>query len=128
VATIQAYQEDGLIENAKRVGRTLAQGLEALKEKHESVGDVRHIGLFAVIELVKDKETREPLAPWNAKPEELGVMAQVLPALRERGLSTFVKWNWIFVVPPLCITGEELREGLSIIDEVLEMTDKETSS
>jgi len=125
VATIQAYREDGLIENAKHLGQTLGRSLEALKEKHPSVGDVRYIGLFSVIELVKDKNTREPLAPWNAKPEELGVMADVLPALRERGLSTFVKWNWIFVVPPLCITEEELRTGLSIIDEVLEITDKE---
>ncbi len=125
VATIQAYQEDGLVENAKRMGQALGRGLEALKEKHTSVGEVRYIGLFSVIELVKDKKTREPLAPWNAKPEELGVMAEVLPALRERGLSTFVKWNWIFVVPPLCVTEEQLREGLSIIDEVLAMTDRE---
>jgi taurine--2-oxoglutarate transaminase len=128
VATIKAYQEDGLIENAKRMGQTLGRSLEVLKAKHTSVGDVRYIGLFSVIELVKDKKTREPLAPWNAKPEEMGVMAEVLPALRERGLSTFVKWNWIFVVPPLCVTEEELREGLSIIDEVLEMTDKEARS
>ncbi|MGB3903610.1 MAG: aminotransferase class III-fold pyridoxal phosphate-dependent enzyme, partial [Anaerolineae bacterium] len=128
VATIQAYQEDGLIENAKQVGKTLALGLEALKEKHPSVGDVRYIGLFSVIELVKNKKTREHLAPWNARPEELGVMAEVLPALRERGLSTFAKWNWIFVIPPLCITEEELKAGLSIIDEVLEITDKEARS
>ena len=128
VATIRAYQEDGLIENAKRMGQVLGQGLEALKEKHASVGDVRYIGLFSVIELVKDKATKEHLAPWNAKPEELGVMADVLPALRERGLSTFVKWNWIFVIPPLCITEEELTEGLAIIDEVLEITDREAHS
>jgi len=128
VATIRAYQEDGLVENAKRMGQVLGRSLEALKEKHASVGDVRYIGLFSVIELVKDKDTREPLAPWNAKPEELGVMAEVLPALRDRGLSTFVKWNWIFVVPPLCVTEEQLREGLSIIDEVLEMTDREARS
>lgn len=128
VATIQAYQEDGLIDNAKRMGDILGRSLEDLKEKHASVGDVRYIGLFSVIELVKDKKTREPMAPWNAKPEELGVMAKVLPALRERGLSTFVKWNWIFVVPPLCVTEDELREGLAIIDEVLDITDREASS
>jgi taurine--2-oxoglutarate transaminase len=128
VATIQAYKEDRLIENARRMGEMLGRRLEDLKEEHASVGDVRYIGLFSVIELVRDKGTREPLAPWNAKAEELGVMAQVLPALRERGLSTFVKWNWIFVVPPLCVTEEELREGLSIVDEVLDMTDKAASS
>ncbi len=128
VATIQAYQEDGLIDNAKRMGDILGRNLEDLKEKHASVGDVRYIGLFSVIELVKDKKTREPMAPWNAKPEELGVMAKVLPALRERGLSTFVKWNWIFVVPPLCVTEDELTQGLAIIDEVLDITDREASS
>ncbi len=128
VATIQAYKEDRLIENAGRMGEILGRRLEDLKDKHASVGDVRHIGLFSIIELVRDKGTREPLAPWNAKPEELGVMAEVLPALRERGLSTFVKWNWIFVVPPLCVTEEELREGLTVIDEVLDVTDKAASS
>jgi taurine--2-oxoglutarate transaminase len=128
VATIQAYKDDRLIENAERMGEILGRRLEDLRQKHASVGDVRYIGLFSVIELVRDKGTREPLAPWNAKPEELGVMAEVLPALRERGLSTFVKWNWIFVVPPLCVTEEELSEGLSTIDEVLDMTDKAASS
>lgn len=102
----------------------LGHSLEALKEKHASVGDVRYIGLFSIMELVKDKKTKEPPAPWHAKPEELGVMAEVLPALGERGLSTFVKWNWIFVVPSFCVTEEELKEGLSIIDEILEMTDR----
>jgi taurine--2-oxoglutarate transaminase len=128
VATIEAYQEDRLVENAKRMGDVLGRSLEELKAKHASVGDVRYIGLFSIIELVKDKKTREPMAPWNAKPEELGVMAEVLPALRERGLSTFVKWNWIFVVPPLCVTEDQLREGLAIIDEVLDITDREASS
>jgi taurine--2-oxoglutarate transaminase len=98
--------------------------LEELKEKHPSVGDVRCIGMFSVIELVKDKETKEPLAPWNAKPHELGVMAKVPGAIRERGMFTFAKWNWIFVVPPLCITESELHDGLRIIDEVLDITDQ----
>jgi taurine--2-oxoglutarate transaminase len=87
------------------------------------VGDVRCIGLFSVIELVKDKETKEPLAPWNAKPHEMGVMAQVPSALRERGMYTFSKWNWIFAIPPLSISETELRDGLRILDEVLEITD-----
>jgi taurine--2-oxoglutarate transaminase len=87
------------------------------------VGDVRSIGLFAVLELVKDRETKEPLAPWNAKPHDLGVMAQVPGALRERGLYTFVKWNWIFVAPPLSIDEAELRQGLRILDKVLDITD-----
>jgi len=123
IATIGVYKEQKLIENAKSLGVILKEGLEELKAKHPSVGDVRSIGLFAVIELVKDKETKQPMAPWNAKPHEMGVMAQVPGALRERGMYTFSKWNWIFVIPPLSINETELREGLRILDEVLDITD-----
>ncbi|MEA3339009.1 MAG: aminotransferase class III-fold pyridoxal phosphate-dependent enzyme, partial [Chloroflexota bacterium] len=123
IATIEVYKEEKLVENARAMGVILKEGLKELKAKHPSVGDVRSIGLFAVIELVKDKETKEPLAPWNAKPREMGVMAQVPGALRKRGMYTFSKWNWIFAVPPLSIDETELREGLRILDEVLDMTD-----
>jgi len=123
VAAIEVYREQKLVENAREMGKVLEQGLEELKTKHPSVGDVRCIGLFSVIELVKDKATKEPLAPWNAKPHEMGVMAQVPSALRERGMYTFTKWNWIFVIPPLCISEAELHEGLRILDEVLDITD-----
>jgi taurine--2-oxoglutarate transaminase len=123
IATIQVYQQEKLVENAQEMGKTLKEGLEELKAKHPSVGDVRCIGLFAVIELVKDRETKEPLAPWNAKPHEMGVMAKVPGALRDRGVYTFCKWNWIFVVPPLSINETELRDGLQILDEVLDITD-----
>jgi len=125
IATIDVYKEEGLIENAKAMGKVLGEELERLREKHPSVGDVRYIGLFSVIEVVKDRRTREPMVPWNASAREMGVMARVRSALLERGLYTFVHWNWIFVVPPLCITEAELKEGLTIIDEVLEMTDGE---
>jgi taurine--2-oxoglutarate transaminase len=123
VATIEVYREQKLVENARAMGTVLKQGLEELKVKHPSVGDVRCIGLFSVIELVKDRQTKEPLAPWNAKPHEMGVMSQVPGALRERGMYTFTKWNWIFVIPPLCISQSELQEGLRILDEVLDITD-----
>ncbi len=124
VATIEVYKEEKLVENARAMGAILKEGLEELKAKHPSVGDVRCIGLFSVIELVKDRETKEPLAPWNAKPHEMGVMAQVPGALRERGMYTFSKWNWIFVVPPLNINEAELRDGLRILDDVLDITDR----
>jgi len=124
VATIEVYKEEKLVENARAMGAILKEGLEELKTKHPSVGDVRCIGLFSVIELVKDQETKEPLAPWNAKPHEMGVMAQVPGALRERGMYTFSKWNWIFVVPPLNINEAELRDGLRILDDVLDITDR----
>jgi taurine--2-oxoglutarate transaminase len=123
VATIQVYQEEGLIENAQAMGEVMLAGLNELKDKHPCVGDVRSIGLFGILELVKYRETKEPLAPWNAKPGEMGVMAKVPAALRERGLFTNVRWNWIFAVPPLNINEPQLREGLAIIDEVLDLVD-----
>jgi len=123
VATINVYKEDQLIENAQAMGKVLAEELEEMKAKHPSVGDVRYIGLFSVIEVVKDKESKEPMAPWNAKPSEMGAMADVAKFLRDNGLYTFVRWNWIFAVPPLCITESQLKDGLAIIDKALEITD-----
>jgi taurine--2-oxoglutarate transaminase len=123
VATIHVYTEDRLIENAKAMGRVLGEELEELKAQHPSVGDVRYIGLFSVIEVVKNKETKEPMAPWNAKASEMGAMADVAKFLRDNGLYTFVRWNWIFVVPPLCITESQLKDGLAIVDKALEITD-----
>lgn len=123
VATINVYKEEQLIENAYTMGQLLKEGLKELKAKHPSVGDVRSIGLFAVIELVKDKATKEPLAPWNAKASELGVTAKIPGALRELGMYTFSKWSWIFIVPPLIINPSELNEGLGIIDKVLDIAD-----
>jgi taurine--2-oxoglutarate transaminase len=126
VATINVYKEDRLVENARAMGKVLGSVLEEMKAKHSSVGDVRYIGLFSVIEVVKDRGTKEPMAPWNARPSEMGPMAEVATFLRDSGLYTFVRWNWIFGAPPLCITEAELKEGLAIIDEALEITDAAT--
>ena len=123
VATINVYKEDNLIENAKAMGQVLGEELEEMKAKHPSVGDVRYIGLFSVIEVVKDKETKEPMAPWNASPSEMGAMADAARFLRDNGLYTFVRWNWIFAAPPLCITESQLKDGLAIIDRALDITD-----
>jgi taurine--2-oxoglutarate transaminase len=123
VATINVYQEDKLIENSKAMGKVLGEALEDMKARHPSVGDVRYIGLFSVIEVVKDRESKEPMAPWNAKASEMGVMADVAKFLRDNGLYTFVRWNWIFAVPPLCINESQLKDGLAIIDKALEITD-----
>jgi taurine--2-oxoglutarate transaminase len=126
VAAIEAYQQDGLIENARAMGAVLKQGLEDLAAKHPSIGDVRSIGLFSTIELVKDRETKEPLArlpglPSN--PDDANVAAKLSAALRERNMHCFVKWNHLFPIPPLCITETELMEGLAILDDVLEIAD-----
>ena len=101
---------------------TLASHKE--KARHPSVGDVRAIGLFSIVELVKNRETREPLTPYNPKASELGPMPQLNAFFREHGLFTFVRWNGFFVNPPLCITEEQLREGLDIIDKGLDITDQ----
>ena len=85
---------------------------------------MRAIGLFSLVELVKNRETREPLTPFNPKATELGPMPQLNAFFREHGLFTFVRWNTFFVNHPLSITEEQLREGLAIIDAALEITDR----
>jgi taurine--2-oxoglutarate transaminase len=123
LATLKVYEEDSLFENTRKMGRLMAEGLSDLQARHPTVGDVRGLGLFWVIELVKDRQTREPLVPWNAKPSELGPMPGVSRYLRDQGLYTFIKWNWIFVVPPLCIDAGQIAAGLAIIDRGLEIAD-----
>lgn len=123
IATLQVYQEDRLIENARRMGEILARELARLKERHPSVGDVRSIGLFGVVELVRNRETREPLVPFNARPSEMGIMNRLREFFLQNGLYTFIRWNMFFTNPPLCITEQELLEGIEIIDRGLEITD-----
>ena len=119
LATIEVYEDDHLIENAVVVGKYLGERLESIKSKHISVGDVRYIGLFSAIELVINRVTKESFAP--------SVMAEIGKVLRQNGLFTFIMANnmgsIIFVVPPLCITKEELNEGMAIVEKALEITD-----
>jgi taurine---2-oxoglutarate transaminase len=124
IATLQVYREDRLIENAERLGRVLSRELERLKRKHPSIGDVRAIGLFSIVELVKDRNTREPLVPYNARGGQMQAMNQINKFFREHGLYTFVRWNNFFVNPPLCITEEQLMEGLGVVDAALEISDR----
>lgn len=118
LATLQVYEEDKLIENAATLGQYLGQRLEEIKARYAKVGDVRYIGLFSVIELVRDKETKEPLAPWGGKSAE---MNQIGAFLRENGLFTFINGHMLFIVPPLCINRSQLDEGLEIIERALEL-------
>ena len=113
VATIEAYIEDGLLENAVKIGRHLGLRLEEIKERHASVGDVRYIGLFSALEIVNSKKTKQPIDPLT----ETGKF------LRSHGLFTFIFHNILFVVPPLCITEAQIDEGLSIVEKSLEITD-----
>ena len=99
--------------------------MEKLKAKHPSIGDFRNSGLLGCIELVKNKKTKEPMAPFNAKPDEMTVMNKVAAKIKELGMYTFVRWGFIFIAPPLCITKEQIDEGLAIISEAIAIADKE---
>jgi taurine---2-oxoglutarate transaminase len=121
LATIRVYEEDHLIENARKMGSVMKQLLLDLESRHPSVGAVRSIGLFGIVELVRNRHKREPMAPFNGSSEEMAALGRFF---REQGLYTFVRWNTFFTNPPLCITENELREGFAIIDRGLEAADK----
>jgi taurine---2-oxoglutarate transaminase len=92
-------------------------------KKHRSIGDWRNTGLLGCLELVKNRETKEEMAPYNAKPNEMVVMNKVAAKLKELGLYTFVRWSYIFIAPPLCVTKKQIDEGLAIISEALLIAD-----
>lgn len=121
LATINVYEEDGLIDNAATLGNYLGEALEDIKDRHSCVGDVRYIGLFSTIELVENQETKKPF-PAN-------VMADVKKALLDSGLFTFIMvkdiGTMVFIVPPLCITKEQIDDGLALVEKALEVADKE---
>jgi len=125
--TLKIYEEDGLIENARAMGRYMEEQVEKLKQKHPSIGDFRNTGLLGCIELVKNRKTKEPMAPFNAKPEEMAVMNKVAAKIKELGMYTFVRWNYIFCAPPLIVTREQIDEGLAIISEAIKIADEYTN-
>jgi taurine--2-oxoglutarate transaminase len=125
--TLKIYEDEDLIENAREMGKYMDQQLEGLKQKHASIGDWRNTGLLGCIELVKNRSTKEPMTPFNAKPDEMAVMNKVAAKLRELGMYTFVRWSYIFIAPPLCITKEQIDEGLGIISKALEITDEHST-
>ena len=120
LAAIGVIEEDRLVERACERGKLLAALLGDLAVRHPSVGAVRAIGLFGIIELVRNRDTREPMAPFNGTSPEMTALARFF---REQGLYTFVRWNYFFTNPPLCISEDELREGFAIVDRGLEITD-----
>ncbi|SNY41298.1 taurine---2-oxoglutarate transaminase [Orenia metallireducens] len=122
IATLEVYQEEKLIENSRTMGEVLGEELEDLKAKHPSVGDVRYIGLFGSIELVKDKSTKEALVPYGQDPER--IMSKILASLKDKGFSTYSHENIIIIAPPLTIKAEEIKEAMSIMDQVLTEVDE----
>jgi taurine--2-oxoglutarate transaminase len=124
IASIEAFREEGIVENSAGMGEVLAEVLPRLQERHPSIGEVRGKGLFWGIELVRDRETREPLVPFNATGEAFAPVAKLAKAAMDEGLYLMTHWNVIIVAPPLTITREELDEGLAILDEVLSLADQ----
>ena len=119
-ACLQVMKDDDLLAHTRRMGTVLRELHEEMKRKHPSVGDVRSIGLFGVLELVRNRETREPMAPFNGTSPE---MQKLGAFLRQEGMYAFINWNNLFTNPPLVITEAQLRESFQIIDRALEITD-----
>ena len=121
LAVLDVMEQDGLVERARDRGRLMSTLHAELAAKHPSIGAVRNIGLFGVIELVRNRTTLEPMAPFNGSSPEMASLGRFF---RENGLFTFLRWNYFFTNPPLSISEDELREGFAIIDRALAITDR----
>ncbi len=120
-ANIRVIEEDDLVGNSRRLGAIMTDLLHDMKLRHPVVGDVRSLGLFGVIELVRDRASRQPLAPFNGTSAEMGELAAYL---KEDGVSAFLRWNCFYAIPPLCINEEQLREAFQVIDRALSRLDR----
>jgi taurine--2-oxoglutarate transaminase len=121
VANISVMKEDKIVEHAAAMGPVLNRMLTDLGEAHPSVGEVRNIGLFGILELVKDRKTKEPMAPWNGSSAEMTALKKYC---LDHGLFLYTHWHTVLIIPPLIITEEQLKEGVDILDQALELTDK----
>ncbi len=121
VANINVIREDKLIEHAAGMGTVLRKMLVDLGESHPSIGEVRNIGLFGIIELVKDRKTKEPMAPWNGSAPEMVALKKYST---DHGLFLYTHWHTVLIIPPLIINEEQLKEGMDVLDKALEITDK----
>ena len=124
IENIRIMEEEDMVDNAAKMGRYIEQRVEELKGIHPSIGDYRNTGLLGCIELVKNRETKEPVTPWNAKPSEMEATNRMAAKVREAGMFTFVRWNWIFTAPPLIVTKEQIDEGLDIISQAISIADE----
>lgn len=123
-ASIEIFREEGLVERSARMGQTvLGPGLRAIEGAHPSVGEVRGLGMFWAVELVRNPQTREPLVPFNAKGTDAAPVAEVVAACRDQGLMVFAHFNRVHVVPPLVTSEDDLRAGLAILDQALTRAD-----
>ena len=120
IANIQVMQEDHLVERAHAMGLVLRRMLTDLGEQHPSVGEVRNIGLFGILELVRNRRTKEPMAPYNGSSPE---MAAFRKYMLDHGVYLYTHWHTVLIIPPLIITEEQLQEGFAVLDKALEITD-----
>jgi len=121
---LRIIEDENLVEQASETGKYLEAEVEKLKSKHPSIGDFRNTGLLGCIELVKNRDTKEPITPWNAGANEMEVTNKMAAKIRELGMFTFVRWNWIFIAPPLNVSKEEIDEGLEIISQAIAIADE----
>jgi len=121
---LKIIEEEDLVNKAAQMGSYMEAEVEKLKEKHPSIGDFRNTGLLGCIELVKNRKTKEPTTPWNAKPQDMEATNRMAAKIRELGMFTFVRWNWIFIAPPLNVSKEEVDEGLKIISQAIAIADE----
>ena len=121
LATLDVYEDEGLIENARAMGEVMKGLLAGLAERHPCVGAVRSIGLFGIVELTRNRATMEPMAPFGSTSPEMTALSKFF---RDEGLFTFLRWHNFFTNPPLCIKEDELREGFGIIERGLETLDR----
>ena len=121
LATISVYEDEDLIVRAARMGHIMRAHMEDLQARHPSVGAIRNIGLFGIVELVRSRDPFEPLTPYNGTSDEMAALGRFF---RENGLYTMLRWNYFFTNPPLVISEDELSQGFEIIDRALEITDR----
>ena len=124
VASIEAFHEENIVENAASVGAYMGERLSALADTHPSIGEVRGKGMFWGVELVRNRETREMLVPFNAGGEAAEPIGRITKAAMERGLSLMAHWNVVIAAPPLTITRAEVDEAIGVLDEVLAIADE----
>ena len=124
VASIEAFQEEGIVEQSAATGEVFRTELARLADKHPSIGEVRGLGCFFGLELVKDRTTREPLVPFNAAGADAKPIGAVSKRALDRGLYLMTHWNVVMCCPPLTITRDELAEGLDALDDALSVADE----
>jgi len=120
---LKIYEDEDMIAHAAEMGKYIEKRIKEMQAVHPCIGDFRNTGLLGCIELVKNRDTKEPMAPYNAKAHDMKIMNEVAACIRKLGMYTFVRWNYIFIAPPLCITVEQVEEGLAIIAEALKIAD-----